>query len=324
MMDDYLNQSRKYSFSFNDVVHLLFTLLIAKCLKAFGIYLCYDLLKHIHIVQLHFFSLLVASVFFVLLQRPFATPTSPPPPPPASNHSSSSSSSRIISSHSGSASSSHGNSNQPIKRLQRPQYLRLVKYATASTFIKLLWLFGLTQCGPLRTTLLGEQSETVVLCSLKAIFLSQTNPARSRGVLVLLIAILALVAFDYDDVAMAARSAVAASGGPGGGLTPSDHHPEGSHHGIISHLFYATISWFDVSDHKAGVLLLIAALLLQVAFNQSALSKLLVTEVGGTKRLRALSTCFSTLVLAPWAIFNIFSHVSHLPHTGLKYGPFVQ
>ena len=84
-------------------------------------------------------------------------------------------------------------------------------------------------------------------------------------------------------------------------------HPEGRHHGIISHIFYFVISFFDVSDHKAGVILLVIAMFLQTGFNQTSLSKVLVSDVGGNKRLKALSTCFSVLILAPWAIFNLFT-----------------
>ena len=178
-MDDYLNQSKKITFSFNDVAQFLVLLLISKFLKSFGIYLCYDLLKQIHLVQLLFFSLFIASLFFLLLQKPF---------------SSSSASSKKSVAHQSQP------SNVGVKKLNKFQYLRLVKYSLFQTFIKLLWLFGLTQCGPLRTTLIFEQSEFVVLCALKAIFLSQTNPSRSRGVIVLLTATLILLAFDNDEI----------------------------------------------------------------------------------------------------------------------------
>ena len=86
-------------------------------------------------------------------------------------------------------------------------------------------------------------------------------------------------------------------------------HPEGGHHGIISHLFYFIISWFDVSDHKAGVFLLVSALLIQTGFNQSSLSKVLISDVGGSKRLRALSMLMSCVILSPWAVFNLFTSV---------------
>jgi hypothetical protein len=56
------------------------------------------------------------------------------------------------------------------------------------------------------------------------------------------------------------------------------------------------------------VILLVGALFLHSGFNQSSLSKILTSEVGGNKRLRALSTCFSVVILAPWAIFNLFTN----------------
>jgi zinc transporter 5/7 len=87
-------------------------------------------------------------------------------------------------------------------------------------------------------------------------------------------------------------------------------HPEGSHHGIIAHLFSYIISFFQVTDHKAGVILLVIALFLQMAFSHSSLSKVLVTDLGGHKRLRALSTIMSAVIIAPWAVFNLFTSVN--------------
>ncbi|RNA16686.1 Zinc transporter 5, partial [Brachionus plicatilis] len=256
-MNDHSKQPRRTSsFALNDVVHLLILLLVSKFLKSFGIYLCYDLLKHIHIVQLLFFSLLIAALFYLLLQRPFSNP----------------------------------GTSKKSSTLSKIQYIRLFKYSSFQVFIKLLWLFGLTQCGPLRTTLIFEQSEFVVLCAIKAIFLSQTNPSRTRGVFLLLVGTLVLFAFDHDRL-----------------QAPSDH-PEG-HHGIISHLFYVLISWFQVSDHKAGIILLVSALFLQIGFNHGSLTKVLITDLGGHKRLKALSTVFSAIIIAPWAIFNLFTNI---------------
>lgn len=264
-MDDYLHTGKaRANFSINDVAQFLFILLVAKFLKSSGIYLFYDLLKHIHIVQLLFYTSFIASIFFVILQKPF---------------------------------SSHGPNN---KRINRHQYIKIFKYSLVQTIIRILWLFGLTQCGPLRTTLIFEQSEVVILCALKAIFLSQSSPTRSRGVIFLIVATLTLLAFDYDDVIRNIKS-------------KGQEHPEGgTHHGIISHIFYFIVSWFQVSDHKAGVLLLVSTLFMQTGFNQSSLNKVLISDVGGTKRLKALSICMSTLILSPWAFFNLFSNVSFI------------
>ena len=170
-MDDYLNQSKKSSLSYNDITQFLILLLIAKCFKSFGIYICYDLLKHIHVVQLLFYASAIASIFFLLLQNPFSGngPTLP--------------------------------ANQPgQKRLNKFQYFRLFKFSLIQTVIRILYMFGLTQCGPLRTTLIFEQSEFVILFALKALFLSQTNPARTRGVCLLIVGTIVLLAFDYDGL----------------------------------------------------------------------------------------------------------------------------
>ena len=143
-MDDYLNQSKRASFSINDIIPYVVILLIAKFLKASGIYLCYDLLKHIHVIQLLFFASAIACAFFLILQRPF----------------SSSSSSSVTAKPNQNVSSTN-------KRLNKIQYIRIFKYSLVQTFIRIIWLFGLTQCGPLRTTLLFEQSEceyTIFFC----------------------------------------------------------------------------------------------------------------------------------------------------------------
>jgi len=165
-MDDYLNQPKKSSLSYNDITQFLILLLIGKCLKSFAIYICYDLLKHIHVVQLLFYASVIASIFFILLQNPL----------------------------------SNNNSKSPAnqKRLNKFQYFRLFKFSLIQTVIRILYLFGLTQCGPLRTTLIFEHSEFVVLFALKALFLSQTNPARTRGVCLLIVGTIVLLAFDYD------------------------------------------------------------------------------------------------------------------------------
>lgn len=162
-MDDYLNQSKRSSFSFNDITQFLILLLVAKCFKSFGIYIGYDLLKHLHVVQLLFYTSLIASIFFIILQKPF-------------------------------------NISNSSKRLNKFQYYRIFKYSFVLTLIKILYFFGLSQCGPLRTTLLFEQSEFVIICALKALFLSQTNPSRTRGVCLLIVATIILLAFDSDSL----------------------------------------------------------------------------------------------------------------------------
>lgn len=134
-MDDYTRHGKRNAdFSINDVAQFLVILLVAKFFKSCGIYMSYDLLKHIHVVQLLFFTTLIASAIFVLLQKPFSTV-------------------------SGGYESVKGPATKS-KRITRLQYIKLFKYSLVQTLVKLIWLFGLTQCGPLRTTLIFEQSES--------------------------------------------------------------------------------------------------------------------------------------------------------------------
>lgn len=264
-MNDF--DGKRSNFSMNDVAQYLLILLIAKFFKSCGIYLFYDLLKHIHIVQLLFFVSLCASIFFVILQKPFSSTPS--------------------------GYEQVGATISMNKRITRIQCIKLFKYSMIQTFINLTWLFGLIQCGPLRTTLIFEQSEIVVLCALKAIFMSQTSPSRTRGVFVLVSATFILLAFDYDVLKNNLRK---------------NEQMEGSQHGIISNVFSFLISRFEVSDHKAGVFMLVVALIIQTGFNQSSLSKVLKSDLGGNKRLKSLSVCMSTLILLPWTLFNLFSN----------------
>ena len=98
-------------------------------------------------------------------------------------------------------------------RLNKVIFYRLIKYTILLTIIRLLWLFGLTLCGPLRTILLFEHSDLVILTCFQVIFSSsnevtgqqQGKTSRIRGVVFFLLAILAIFAFDNDDARQRVR-----------------------------------------------------------------------------------------------------------------------
>ncbi|XP_071844901.1 proton-coupled zinc antiporter SLC30A5-like isoform X2 [Apostichopus japonicus] len=167
--------------------------------------------------------------------------------------------------------------------------MRIIRHALGATLITLLWLFGLTLCGPLRGVLLFEHSDVVVGGFVAVVFTSRgVSPARTRAAVMFFIAILSLLLFDVD-------------------LQPTgEEHPEGPHKSALTHLFYQAVSWLGVSDHKGGVLLLVLTLLLSVAFKNT--SRKLSVDVGGSKRLHALSTFVSSLMLFPWAMIHLFIH----------------
>jgi zinc transporter 5/7 len=90
---------------------------------------------------------------------------------------------------------------------------RLIKYTIYITIIRLLWLFGLTLCGPLRTILLFEHSDIVILACFQVLFSSsngvsgqqQGQTSRIRGVVFFILAVLAIFAFDNDDARQRVR-----------------------------------------------------------------------------------------------------------------------
>jgi zinc transporter 5/7 len=165
------------TFQIQDILHYLFLLFISKLFKSCGLYICYDLLKSIYVVPLLFFLISIKTIILFFLQKPFQTKKQ------VHNHNKQITTTIIH------------------NKITRIQWLKIVKYSFFYLTIKLLWLFGLTLCGPLRTILIFEHSEFAIINALKAIFISQTSsPSRSRGVLLFLIGTFILLAFDHDDL----------------------------------------------------------------------------------------------------------------------------
>uniref|UniRef100_A0A7N9D7C7 Zinc transporter n=1 Tax=Macaca fascicularis TaxID=9541 RepID=A0A7N9D7C7_MACFA len=116
-------------------------LCFTKFLKAVGLFESYDLLKAVHIVQFIFILKLGTAFFMVLFQKPFSSG----------------------------------------KTITKHQWIKIFKHAVAGCIISLLWFFGLTLCGPLRTLLLFEHSDIVVISLLSVLFTSSGGgPAKSK------------------------------------------------------------------------------------------------------------------------------------------------
>ena len=151
----------------SDVLHIFILLLIGKFLKTLTLFITYDLLKSYHLIFILFLTTLIASAVLLFVQRPFSSSL----------------------------------------RLNRTLLTRLLKYTIGLTLIRLLWLFGLSLCGPLRTILLFEHSDLVILACGHVVFSSSNaavgqqhgQTARIRGVVFFILAILAILAFDNDD-----------------------------------------------------------------------------------------------------------------------------
>ncbi|XP_047229263.1 zinc transporter 5 [Girardinichthys multiradiatus] len=220
-------------------------LILSKILKALGIFESYDILKVVHIVQFIFILKLGSAVILLVFQKPFSSG----------------------------------------KGISKRQWIKLVKHAILSCVISLLGFFGLTLCGPLRTLLLFEHSDMVVLALLAVLFTnSGGGPSKTRGAAFFIIAVICLLLFDNDHL-------MAKMG---------DHHPEGHHDSALTHFLYTTISLLGVADHKGGVVLLVVSLCLKVGFHTA--SRKLSVEIGGAKRLYALDNLVSAVVLLPWVV----------------------
>ncbi|XP_076443611.1 proton-coupled zinc antiporter SLC30A5-like [Babylonia areolata] len=218
----------------------------SKVLRAFGLFIAYDLLKLIPIVLFLFLLKTGAAVVLVFLQKPFSSG----------------------------------------RRLTKNQWFRVCRHALFGSLISFLWMFGLTLCGPLRTILLFEHSDLVIIAGASALFYSTGGPAKSRGAVFFLIAVVTLLLFDHDEKVE----------------HMTDHEGEHIHHTFVSHIFNHAVGFVGWSDHKGGVVLLFITLCLHIGY--SSASKKLSVEVGGAKRLHAFSTLVSALMLWPWASFT--------------------
>uniref|UniRef100_A0A8C0X9P4 Zinc transporter n=1 Tax=Castor canadensis TaxID=51338 RepID=A0A8C0X9P4_CASCN len=172
-------------------------LCFTKVLKAVGLFESYDLLKVVHIVQFIFILKLGTAFFMVLFQKPFSSG----------------------------------------KTITKHQWIKIFKHAVAGCIISLLWFFGLTLCGPLRTLLLFEHSDIVVISLLSVLFTSSGGgPAKTRGAAFFIIAVICLLLFDNDDL-----------------MAKMAEHPEGHHDSALTHMLYTAIAFLGVADHKSKV-----------------------------------------------------------------------
>ncbi|EDO34617.1 predicted protein, partial [Nematostella vectensis] len=225
-------------------------LVIAKFLHAFGLFVAYEQLKVFHIAQFLFIVRLCSSVVFVILQKPISSG----------------------------------------KKITSNQWYRIGKHAVISTVIALIWLQGLTLCGALRTILVFEHSDLVVLGALGVLFhTGVSGPSKVRGSMLLFLGFITLLLFDNDK--------------------PLIHkHPEGQHGNPWMHYYNHVLSVLGLPDHKGGLILLIMALLCNVA--HGTLSRKLAVEIGGAKRLTALSTAIGTIIALPLALIAYFTQES--------------
>eukprot|EP00112_Aurelia_sp_Birch-Aquarium-sp1_P010818 Seg2298.6 transcript_id=Seg2298.6/GoldUCD/mRNA.D3Y31 product="Zinc transporter 5" protein_id=Seg2298.6/GoldUCD/D3Y31 len=220
-----------------------YLLVAGKFLNAFGIFLCYGVLKDVTLLQFLFIVKIIVSCICVVLQRPFTTG----------------------------------------KRVSRTQWRAIIFSSICNIVILLLWLDALSICGPLRTILLYQQSDAVVLASVGIIFQGAAGfSSKIRGASFFLLGLLFLLFFDHDEE------------------HKHSNHPEGEHKSDLFHYLYHFAVWLGLPDHKGGIFILLLVSILRVFYN-SYFRKLAV-DVGGTKRLNCLVNLTETVLLIPWVV----------------------
>ena len=220
-----------------------FLLVVVKILRCIGLFETNDILKTTTLIQFLFLVKFGSACLFLLIQKPFST----------------------------------------NRRLSKTQWIYVIRHAVLGILLHVVWFYGLMLCGPLRTILVYEHGEPILISMFVGMVSQKSNHARTRGSLMFFLGILCLLVFDNDNV-----------------LSEVSNHPEGQHTSSISHALSSIISYLGVADHKGGILLLVVALLLKVAYN--GYTKRISSLLGGAKRLNALSTMMSACLLFPWTV----------------------
>ncbi|CAL4065998.1 unnamed protein product, partial [Meganyctiphanes norvegica] len=133
----------------------------------------------------------------------------------------------------------------------------------------------------------------------KRIFSGVGGPGKLRGSLWFVLGVVSLVLFDNDSKA------------------PLEH-PEGAQHHGVRHVLYYLLAWTGLSDHEGGIIVLLVTLCLQAYLNNGG--RRLAVDVGGAKRLHALTSIVSTAILAPVAAIIWITHGTSGPGA-LQYLP---
>ncbi|VDN06625.1 unnamed protein product [Thelazia callipaeda] len=160
--------------------------------------------------------------------------------------------------------------------------VRIAQLSICNCLIEVIWFYGITFCGPLRSILVFEQSSSVIIVALLTLWKGSGSPSKTRGVIALGLGYLSLILVDSDAT------------------VETDHKTSHGHQSVLNHLFYHFIHNSGVSDHKGGILLLLFAIFIKMAYDSSF--RHLAVEIGGPKRLYSLITLFSAIFLAPVAI----------------------
>uniref|UniRef100_A0A914XFY1 Proton-coupled zinc antiporter SLC30A5 n=1 Tax=Plectus sambesii TaxID=2011161 RepID=A0A914XFY1_9BILA len=227
-------------------------LILVKLLRCVGLFIVNSLAKTVHVVSLLWILKLGATLVLMPLQKPLTQG----------------------------------------KSLRKSLLFRIAQLSFFNCLIEVLWFYGITFCGPLRSVLVFEQSPIVILAAIMTLVKGGATPSKMRGSICLIIGFLWLLLLDRDV------------------SVEHNHTEQHSHHSGLNHLFYHAINWSGVADHKGGIILLMLALVIKTGYDWAF--RRMAVEVGGPKRLYALVQLMSSIFLTPLALLAFVTGGSNI------------
>ncbi|KAH7728466.1 Cation efflux protein [Aphelenchoides avenae] len=219
-------------------------LVLSKVARCIGVFFVDTLSKEVHVVGLLWLMKFIASAILLPAQKPFSSG----------------------------------------KSLRKSLHVRVAQLSLLSCLIDILWFYGITFCGPLRSILVFEQNTEVVLIAIMALVKGSDGTSKTRGTISLIVGYLVLFVMDSDS------------------SVELNHAEAHKHQGGLNHVFYHVLSWFGISDHKGGIVLLIVAIFLRIAHDHQF--RHIGVEIGG-KRLYAIQSVWSTVMLTPLGVMSL-------------------
>ncbi|CAL8121992.1 unnamed protein product [Orchesella dallaii] len=178
-------------------------------------------------------------------------------------------------------------SNWNNTKLSKKEWIRIFRHAVISIILMLVWMSGLQLCGPFRTVIIAAHYNFVLAGILSGFFISKTG-AKLRGGVLFATGILIMLLFDNGDTS---RENI-----PRGQPTKS---PD------------SDVEQSFLSASSVGILILVLCLFYKMGFE--AFAKNLAVDLGGSKRLHALSTLTSGVILLMMYFVDLMSGADMIP-----------
>ncbi|CAG7832258.1 unnamed protein product [Allacma fusca] len=162
------------------------------------------------------------------------------------------------------------------------EWVRIGRHAVISIVFLMIWTSGLQLSGPFRTIFVATQYDYTLAGIFTAFFVVKSGP-RLRGAVLFIAGLCVLLLFDHD--------------------APSASPVQPTVNRVADKTF--------VTKRSVGILVLIFSLVLKLGFN--AFAKTLAADLGGSKKLHALSTLISGIMLFFLVLIDLIAGADLFP-----------